>query len=236
MTKDLLWRGMLAGILAALLSTLCARVIAEPQVDLAIAYEASHAAHDMGGGEEELVSRATQKGAGLLTALTLYGAAVGGIFSLVFAYGYGRIGRMGPRSFALLLAGLAFLLVVIVPAIKYPQTPPAVGRHETVGVRTAAYFAMIVLSLGAAVIAGRLRMALSRSWRRIDAVLLAIGAYLLLVMLGQYLLPTIDEVPEHFPASLLWNFRVAAMATQLVLWATIGVAFGLSAERLLQRQ
>ncbi|WP_254557534.1 CbtA family protein, partial [Salmonella enterica] len=80
---------------------------------------------------------------GLFTALALYGAAVGGIFSLVFAYGYGRFGRIGPRSFALLLAGLAFLLIVIVPGIKYPQTPPAVGQHETVGIRTAAYFMMI---------------------------------------------------------------------------------------------
>lgn len=236
MTKDLLWRGMLAGILAALLSTLCARVIAEPQVDLAIAYEASHAAHAMGGEEEELVSRATQKGAGLLTALALYGAAVGGLFSLVFAYGYGRFGRMAPRGFALLLAALAFLLIVIVPAIKYPQTPPAVGKHETVGIRTAAYFAMIALSLGAAVIAAKVRIGLSRSWRPFDAVLLSVGAYLLIVLLGQALLPTIDEVPEHFPASLLWNFRIASMATQLLLWTSIGISFGLMAERRLHQQ
>ncbi|NWK97841.1 hypothetical protein DM806_19715 [Sphingobium lactosutens] len=240
MTKDLLWRGMLAGILAALLSTLCARMIAEPQVDLAIAYEESHAAHDMsgmsGGEEVELVSRDTQKGAGLLTALGLYGAAVGGVFSLIFAYGYGRFGQLGPRSFALLLASLAFVLIVIVPGIKYPQTPPAVGKHETVGVRTAAYFAMIALSIGAAVIAGKLRGALLPRWRGLDATLLAVGAYGVLVLLGQFLLPRVNEVPLDFPATLLWDFRVASIATQLLLWATIGIAFGLMAERLLKRQ
>ncbi|MGC4250141.1 MAG: CbtA family protein [Sphingobium sp.] len=241
MTKDLLWRGMLAGILAAFLATLCANLIAEPQVDRAIGYEASHATHhhegQMGGGEEEeLVSRSTQKGLGLLTALSLYGAAVGGIFSLLFAYGYGRFGRMGPRSFALLLAALAFLLVVIVPALKYPQTPPAVGKHETVGLRTAAYFAMIALSLAGAVIAWKVRTALVPSRRGIDATLLAVGAYFLVVGSGQLLLPVIDEVPADFPATLLWNFRVASMATQLLLWATIGIVFGLLAERLLQRQ
>ena len=100
-----------------------------------------------GDQEEELVSRATQKGAGLFTALALYGAAVGGIFSLVFAYGYGRMGRMGPRSFALLLAGLAFILIVVVPGIKYPQTPPAVGKHETVATVVLALLAKIVLKL-----------------------------------------------------------------------------------------
>jgi len=246
-TKDLLWRGMLAGILAALLATLFARAFAEPQIDLAIGVEQSHAVHHMGaphgGGstvselEEEIVSRSTQKGAGLLTALALYGAAVGGIFAIVFAYGYGRFGAIGPRSLALLMAGLVFLLVVVVPAIKYPQTPPAVGKHETVGLRTAAYFAMIALSLGAAAIAGKVRAALaSRSGRGFDATLLALGAYAVIVGLGQFLLPTIDEVPADFPATLLWNFRVASIATQLLLWATIGIAFGLWAERVLKRR
>lgn len=246
MTRDLLWRGMLAGILAALLSTLFARAFAEPQVDLAIGYEETHSAHHMAmpgagkdqavGEDEELVSRGTQKGAGLLTALALYGAAVGGIFALVFAYGYGRFGAIGPRSLALLMAGLVFLLVVIVPAIKYPQTPPAVGKHETVGLRTAAYFAMIVLSLGGAVIAGKLRAVFAaRSGRGFDATLLALGAYIAIVGLGQFLLPTVDEVPADFPATLLWNFRVASIATQLLLWATIGIAFGLWAERVLKR-
>ena len=228
---------MLAGILAALLATLVARVIAEPQIDLAIGYEASHAAHHAPAAveEPELVSRDTQKGAGLFTALALYGAAVGGIFSLVFAYGYGRFGRIGPRSFALLLAGLAFLLIVIVPGIKYPQTPPAVGQHETEGIRTAANFIMIGLSIAAAVIADHVRTALLRSLRPIDATLLAVGAFALVVGVGQYLLPVINEVPADFPATLLWNFRVASIASQAVLWGTIGIAFGLWAEPVLRR-
>lgn len=238
MTKDLLWRGMLAGILAALLATLFARVLAEPQIDLAIGYEAAHHA-DMPGmaapAEEELVSRSTQKGLGLATALCLYGAAVGGIFSLVFAYGYGRLARIGPRSFALLLAMLAFIVIVIVPGIKYPQTPPAVGQHETVGVRTAAYFAMIILSLAAAAIAGRLRAIWAKSRGGFDATLWASGAYVVLVAFGQFLLPTINEVPADFPATLLWNFRLASIATQLVLWGSIGLIFGLWAEALLKR-
>jgi len=241
MAKDLLWRGMLAGILAALLATLFARLIAEPQIDLAIGYEATQQAHHapmagMAAPEEaELVSRSTQKGLGLATAMCLYGAAVGGIFALAFAYGYGRLAHIGPRTLALVLAGLAFILIVIVPTIKYPQTPPAVGKHETVGMRTAAYFAMIALSVAAAVIANRVRTVLSPSQSRFDAALMGIGAYVVLVMAGQFLLPRIDEVPADFPATLLWNFRVASIATQLVLWATIGIVFGRWAEVRLKR-
>ena len=241
MTRDLLWRGMLAGILAAVLATLFAQAVAEPQIDLAIGVEQSHHGHhaasdEAAPDEEELVSRATQKGVGLLTALALYGAAVGGIFSLVFAYGYGRFARIGPRSFALLLAGAAFLLIVLVPSIKYPQMPPAVGQHETVGVRTAAYFGMIILSVGAAIIAGKLRIVFARVMRGFDAALLSVGSYVALLIIGQALLPAIDEVPADFPATLLWNFRVASMGTQLILWTVIGVAFGWMAERILARQ
>lgn len=245
MTRDLLWRGMLAGILGALLATLFARGFAEPQIDLAIGFEESHSAHHAAQEhagpahaepqEKDLVSRETQKGAGLLTALALYGAAVGGIFSLVFAYGYGRMGHLGPRSFALLLAVVTFVLVVVVPGIKYPQTPPAVGQHETVALRTAAYFGMIALSLGAALVAVRVRNALARPGRGFDATLLGLVVYLGLVGLGQFLLPTINEVPADFPAVLLWKFRLASLGTQLVLWATIGLAFGLWAERVLRR-
>ena len=226
MTGNLLWRGMLAGILAALLATLFARAFAEPQIDLAIAYEAAHAAYHAGAQESELVSRETQKGFGLLTALALYGAAVGGIFALVFAYGYGRIAQIGPRSLALVLAALAFLLIVLVPGIKYPQTPPAVGQHETVGLRTAAYFAMIALSVCAALVAARMRAVLARTLRGFDAGLLAIAGYVVVVALGALLLPTIDEVPADFPAGILWNFRLASLGSQLLLWTTIGVLFG----------
>lgn len=252
MTRNLLWRGMLVGILAALFATLFARVVAEPQIDLAIAQEAlrdaHHAVPDDGdqhvgtqhanaheAEEPEIVSRDTQKGMGLFTAMALYGAAVGGIFSLVFAYAYGRLAIVGPRSLALLLSLLAFLLIVIVPAIKYPQTPPAVGQHETVGMRTAAYFAMIALSIGAAVIAVKLRAIFARSLRPFDAMLAAVGAYIVIVALGQAVLPSIDEVPASFPASLLWSFRIAAIATQLVLWGVIGITFGILADKLIRK-
>lgn len=239
MTKDLLWRGMLAGILAALLSTLFARTFAEPQVDRAIAYEASHAAAAPGhhaADAPELVSRETQKGAGLLTAMALYGAAVGGLFALVFAYGYGRLARIGPRSFAALLAALAFVLLAVVPALQYPPTPPAVGRHETVGFRTAVYFAILAISLIGAVIAVKVRTATLRRLGPFDATLAACLCYVAVIAVAQRALPVVDEVPQDFPSAVLWSFRVAALGAQAVLWATIGLAFGALADRRLRRQ
>ena len=118
--------------------------------------------------------------------------------------------------------------------LAFASTPPAVGLHETVRLRTAACFALIALSLVAA--AGSLFL-----WQRLAAQLtapdrlLAAGAlYALLIALAAWLLPHIDEVPAGFPASLLWRFRLASLAVQGVFWLAMADLFGRSAERLLQ--
>lgn len=246
MTRSLLWRGMLAGILAAVLATMFARVAAEPQVDHAIAFEAAHDihdAHDHGGGhahhhEEEgaePVSRATQKGVGLLTAMALYGAAIGGVFSLLFAYSYGRLARVGPRTLAAGLAILAFVVVALVPALKYPPNPPAVGQPDTLQIRTAAYFAMLGASIVAAFLAFRIRALLHQRLGSFDALLGGVAAFVGIVVVVQMLLPSVDEVPADFPAQLLWQFRLAAIGIQALLWTVIGLGFGWMAERVIRR-
>lgn len=225
MVGRLLWRGMLAGLIAACVATLFGYVVAEPQIDRAIAFEAAH--HVAGMVEEpELVSRAVQKTAGLLTALTFYGAGVGGLFALAFAYCYGRIGRIGPRALALLLATLAFVVIVLVPAIKYPPTPPAVGQHDTVKLRTAAFFAMIALSLVSAMIAAQVRRALASRLAVIDALAASALCYVVLVGAVASLLPVVDEVPPNFGATLLWNFRIASLGAQGLFWIFTGWLFG----------
>jgi predicted cobalt transporter CbtA len=42
--------------------------------------------------------------------------------------------------------------------------------------------------------------------------------------------------PGKFPAGLLWDFRLSSLGTQLVLWAGIGVIFGLLCERANRRE
>jgi predicted cobalt transporter CbtA len=185
--------------------------------------------------EPELVSRAMQKGLGLLTAALLYGAAIGGIFSLVFAYCYGRLAMTGPRTLALLLSLLAFALIVIVPAIKYPPNPPAVGLHETVGLRTAAYFAMIGMSVVACIVANRVRILCVSRIGQFNAFLAGGAAFIGIVALVQLGLPSINEVPADFSATILWQFRVASLGMQLVLWLTLGLTFGVFVERLFRK-
>ena len=150
MTGQLLLRGMLAGLLAGLIAFGFARLYGEPQVDRAIAFEELMAAAEAPADaheEPEAVSRQTQAGIGLFTGVVTYAVAMGGIFSLVFAGLYGRVGRLSPRALALVLGAAAFVALVVVPDLKYPPNPPAVGDPETIGVRTGLFFVTLAASI-----------------------------------------------------------------------------------------
>src|ERR1700754_249460 len=157
MVGKLLVRGMLAGIAAGLLTFGLARVVGEPQVDQAISFEEKADAAKGEAPEPELVSRGTQAGLGLFTGVVVYGAAVGGLFSLTFAYLYGRAKKLSVRELSAWLALGAFIAIAIVPALKYPPNPPSVGDPETIGYRTGLYFLMIVISLTALVFSMKAR-------------------------------------------------------------------------------
>ncbi len=88
---------MLAGLLAGVLGFTFGRVFGESAVDAAIAFE-SYVEYDVHheDPEPELVSRSLQSTAGLATGALIYGVALGGMFSLVFAASYGRFGRWQP--------------------------------------------------------------------------------------------------------------------------------------------
>jgi predicted cobalt transporter CbtA len=47
----------------------------------------------------------------------------------------------------------------------------------------------------------------------------------------QTLLPDVNEVPEDFPAVVLWRFRESSLGLHIVLWSAIGLLFGWLIER-----
>lgn len=260
--RTLLIRGMLVGVVAGLLSFAFAHTFGEPPVDAAIAVEESHsaaehshamaapadatpvnpaaiaagapAAEQPAAEEEELVSRPVQSTIGLFTGVMVYSAAFGGLFAIVFALVWGRIGSSDPRVVAAVLALIGFIVMVAVPQLKYPANPPAVGSPETIGFRTGMFWLMIAVSLVAALIATYIQQNLSRSWGKWNATLIAGLAFVAVVAVAMLILPTINEVGGDFPASVLWQFRLASLGTQAVMWASLGILFGLATQRALK--
>jgi predicted cobalt transporter CbtA len=222
---------MLVGVVAGLLVFAFARWIGEPQVERAIAFETSMDKARGEAPEPEMVSRRVQKSAGLLTGTVVYGAAIGGLFGLVFAFAYGRIGEMGPRALSAVLAGLGYVAIVVVPNLKYPANPPAVGSAETIGVRTGAYFLLIAVSIATMMFSLQMRERLARRFGEWNGSLLAAALFVVIVGVVAHFLPEVDEIPAGFPVSLMWKFRVAALEIQAVLWGALGLGFGWLTER-----
>lgn len=225
MMRTLLLRGMLAGLAGGVFAAIFAFVVGEPEIGHAISLEEDAHAH---GHESAPVSRGVQRTLGLLLGTGLYGLAFGGLFALAFAALYGRVGRAGPARTAGWLALCAFVAVFLMPFLKYPANPPAVGDPDTIGERTGLYLLMVACSLLAALAALRIGRLLGDGARAVGG---GIAAYLVVVVVAAVALPGVNEVPADFPAETLYRFRMASLGTQLVLWSALGTLFALAAQR-----
>jgi predicted cobalt transporter CbtA len=241
--------GLLAGAAAGILAFLFARLFAEPVIGLAIEYENGRTdiakLHGVPEHGVELFTRGVQANAGLGFGVLIFGVAMGALFAVLFCLTYGRVGSVEPRLFSVLLAAGAFIAVYLVPFVKYPANPPAVGQGDTIGARTGWYlgavFTSVLLTIAAVWLARSLAIRLG-GW---NAALLAAALYLVVIAPVMSLLPTVDETPEPmrdasgaiiypgFPADVLYQFRLLSLGTQVVLWATIGLVFATLAGRLL---
>lgn len=238
--RALLVRGLLAGLVAGLATFFVAYSVGEPPLEEAIALEQpgaaaepdaeaghDHADEDEGGhthsaDDEAEVSRDTQRTWGLLTGSLAVAVALGGIVALVAAAAVGRIGRLTPAQSTALVALIGFMAFALVPFLKYPATPPAVGSSDTIGDRTALHFGFVLLSVVTATLAVHLALRVRERLGTYAGVLAGVGGYLVVVVVAALLLAPAEPVGD-FPADTLWSFRVAALLTLTTLWGVLGV-------------
>jgi len=235
MARSFLIRGMLCGIVAGILVFLFAKFFGEPNVDGAIGVEDAIAKAAGEAPEPELVSRSLQASWGLLTGTMCYSIAIGGLFSLIVAFSWGRMGRLGARASSALIAGASVVAIYLVPNLKYPANPPSVGNPATINYRTYIYFGMIVISIAAMVAAINLGKSLLGRFDKWHSSIIAGAVYLAVIIIAFVVMPNINEVPAQFPATLLWQFRLSALGMQLILWVTLGLLFGELTERSMAR-
>lgn len=246
--RAFLVRGLLIGLLAGVATFVVAYVAGEPHVQAAIELEESGGAasaagtpatepehhhdagtpahtHDDAGhshGEDALVSRHDQRTWGLLTGTLTVGVALGGVVALIAAGAVGRLGRLTVPQSTATVALVGFLAYGVVPFLKYPATPPAVGRADTIGARTGDYFGFLLVSIVTAVI---VVVVAARVWERVGAFRAVVGAaavYAVVMVVAGLGFPTVNEIGD-FPADTLWYFRRASLLTLATLWTVIGV-------------
>lgn len=193
----------------------------------AIALEEA-AAH--GQAHDEGLPRWLQQ-AGLVVGSGLVGGVVGAMFGVAFAWSVSRLrGDAWARS--LKLGAVLIGAFVLMPALVAPPNPPGVGDPEMVAGRTVSYLGSIVVGLllaGAAWTAGRWLQEHTRLHAPVRQTVL--GVVMVAAGLGFVALVAGPGAPAAVPAELLWSFRLAAVATQAVLYAGLAVIFGLLTTR-----
>ncbi len=236
--RSFLIRGLLAGLIAGIFAFGVAYVVGEPSVNAAISIEEA-GSHDHGTAEEPAaedhateVPRSLQSTVGLLTGTVVAGVTLGGLVGVLSALAMGRFGGLRVRATTMTVAAIGFISVYLVPFVAYPPNPPAVGHGDTIGLRSTLYFTLLAISIIAAVTAVLVGRRLAKRWGAWYAGLAVILGYLVVVAVAIGLMPTYDEVPSDFPASVLYTFRQASLATQLTLWAVLGVVLAEFGDRL----
>jgi len=267
MVRALVLRGAGVGALAGLIAFVFARIFAEPVIQAAIDYEAgrseAEAALAAAAGQPpatqdpELFSRAIQGNLGIGVGMVAFGIAVGLFFAVAFCMAYGRTGDVRPRQLSLLVGLFGFLGVFLIPFVKYPANPPAIGNPDTIRDRGALWVLMVVVSvvvLVLAVVVGQRLQARLGTW---NATLVAGVAAVVVLGIVMALLPALGELSTNaaasgsrmtetpqpltdpsgkivypgFDADLLYRFRLYSVGAQILLWGVLGVGFAPLAER-----
>ena len=254
MEQRLILRGLASGALGGLLAFVFARILAEPVIQRAIDYEsgrdaAEHAwRHAAGlptaGHEHELFSRGAQGNAGLPVGMILFGVAMGGLVAVAYALvARGTRPRPRPRVVALLIAAAGFAGFFLLPFLKYPADPPGVEHAQSIQTRGGLYLAMVAISVVSVVAAGLAARRLASRLGGWSATLAALAGLAVWVTIVAAILPSVEPsqplrdasgavVYPRFPSDLLLQFRLCAIGVQVVLWTTVGLAFGVLVERL----
>ena len=124
------------------------------------------------------------------------------------------------------LAGVMWLVLFLVPFLKYPANPPGVGDTETVDLRTTLYIALTAASglsaLGFWVLSRRL------AGRR--RLLPAAGYGILMALLIASMPPSPDV--SDLPVELLEGFRAMSVLAVSSYWFFLPLFFGLLWARL----
>lgn len=213
---------VLAGILAGVVTALFALLAVEPSLSQAIALEdAAAQADEPGHAGEPTVSRAVQQAA-LFLVLPTVGAALGLLLGLVHRGLHGR-DRAVAWPEAARLAAAGFVALSLVPFLAAPANPPGVGDPDTVDERTRAWLLAILVGVAAVALAWRLAaLAVERGLRQpvpalVVAVVVAAG------IAAAVSLPAPRDA-VGLPAQLVWDFRIASLGAQAVLWGALAIA------------
>jgi hypothetical protein len=208
-------RGALSGFMAGVLGFIFARIFAEPVINKAIDYESgrdaalaalNHAAgRHVAADGPEIFSRSIQSIIGFSTAM-------GALIAVAYLVMHGRF-KVRPRNLVWLTAGFGFLGVYLLPFVKYPANPPAIGHTFTIATRGQLYLAMVVGSLILLGLAVWLARKLAPRFGLTGAVVLAAVAFGVVYGVLMGVLPSLGNLAANVAHTNQFGYARAATET-----------------------
>jgi len=217
---------LFSGALAGLVHGTVNFTIVEPYLDQAIGIENRNLFES---GEEEDTPefwveyegyRIWQKSGQILAGIIL-GISMGALFGIVFALSKNSLPGNHIVKKSLLLAGIMWFTLYIIPFLKYPANPPTVGDSDTIVLRTILYLSFITIS-GIGTLGFYF---LSKKFKN-DKKVVSFVSYGIFISVAFFIMP---ENPDEItaPMNLVNEFRLMSMLGVSSFWISIGIIFGL---------
>ncbi len=216
---------LVSGAIAGTILGLINQLLVEPYIDQAVEIEVQNT---VSSGEpvdlDELVQyRLWQKG-GEIVAGTILGTSISALFGIVYVYSRDSLPGSNNKKKGLILAGIMFFVIFLIPALKYPANPPAVGDPDTIEYRESLYIGMLVISGFTALGVAILYRSLGQN-RKESRKIIVPAIYAVIVAFAFAVLPNNpDEVA--ISADLLMNFRIVTTITMGIFWGALGLLLG----------
>ncbi len=214
---------LLAGAIAGTILGVMNQLAVEPYIEHAIELEMQNTAQSgqVINPAEFAAYRFWQKG-GEIAAGTILGLSIGSLYGIVFAYTRGLVPGSNNKKKALIVAGIMWFVLFLMPALKYPANPPAVGNPETIYYRQGLYIAFLAIS-------GFSALGLAFLYRKVASLninkALIPSAYAA-IMTGAYLAMPANPDSINAPIDLVIGFRITSAITISMFWGLLGIIFG----------
>ena len=217
---------LLSGCFAGTIYGALNLLIVEPYLDDAINIENQNlfsSGEEIDGPQfwvEYYEYRTWQKGGEVLAGAIL-GTSLGSLFGIVYALSKKSLPSKNNIGKTLILAGLMWFTLFVIPFLKYPANPPTVGDEDTVVLRGMLYLALIAIS-------GFMALGFYQIFKRLknkNKILPIIG-YAILISLTLFIMP---ENPDEISTSmeLINGFRMVAFLTGTLFWFTLALFLGI---------
>src|ERR671912_1214576 len=214
---------LLAGAIAGTILGVVNQLAVEPYIEHAIELEMQNTAQSgqVINPAEFAAYRFWQKG-GEIAAGTILGLSIGSLYGIVFAYTRGMVPGSNNKKKALIVAGIMWFVLFLMPALKYPANPPAVGNPETIYYRQSLYIAFLAIS-------GFSALGLAFLYRKVTSLntnkAIIPSAYAAIIA-GAYLEMPANPDSINAPIDLVIGFRITSTITISMFWGLLGIIFG----------